>query len=247
MGRDGLLTGTTSRARSTRVRAHEYLADQLRREILLRVIRPGQSLPAERRLTEMFGVGRPTVQKAIALLVAEGIVEKRRGRSGGTFVLDTAADPVRMDLLLDRIRRSAAAIIDALDFRLELEPALVAAACARRSAADLAAIEQASRDLTASASESEMMKHDTGFHLALAAAAHNRFFAQAAEQIRMTLSDAIWALPGSDLWMERTRREHAAISRAVTLGDRGAGRRAALAHITHTDRGVRALLESLRT
>jgi DNA-binding GntR family transcriptional regulator len=54
----------------------------------------------------MFGVGRLTAQKAIAILVAEGMVEKRRGRSSGTFILDTAADQRGMKDTLARIGRT---------------------------------------------------------------------------------------------------------------------------------------------
>jgi GntR family transcriptional regulator, transcriptional repressor for pyruvate dehydrogenase complex len=231
--------------RLRQVRAHEYVAEQLRREITLRLIRPGDSLPPQRELTRMFGVGRPTVQKAIAILVAEGVVEKRRGRTGGTFILDTAADPHGMKDTLARIGQNRSLILDALGFRLEMEPAAVALACRRRTAADLRKIEDAARQLAGAATEAQMMKYDTEFHLAVAAGTHNRFFEQAAEQIRMALNDVLWVLPGSDLWMERTRDEHEVIQRAIDAGDAAAGRRAALSHIGHTDQGIRAILASL--
>ena len=68
------------------LRAHEYVAEQIRRHIALRLIKPGESLPAERDLAGMFGVGRPTIQHALSLLEAAGLVEARRGRRGGTFI-----------------------------------------------------------------------------------------------------------------------------------------------------------------
>ena len=231
--------------RLRQIRAHEYVADQLRREITLRLIHPGDSLPPERQLTRMFGVGRLTVQKAIAILVAEGMVEKRRGRSGGTFILDTAADRRGMRDTLARIGQNRSLILDALGFRLEMEPVAVAMACRRRTAADLRTIEDASRQLAGAVTEAQMMKYDTEFHLAVAAGTHNRFFGQTAEQIRMALNDVLWVLPGSDLWMERTRNEHRVIQRAIDAGDAAKGRRAALSHIRHTDQGIRAILASL--
>src|SRR5256885_10996226 len=45
--------------RIQQLRAHEYVAEQIRRHISLRLIKPGESLPAERELASMFGVGRP--------------------------------------------------------------------------------------------------------------------------------------------------------------------------------------------
>src|SRR6202158_1517283 len=68
------------------LRAHEYVAEQIRRHISLRLIKPGEALPAERELATMFGVGRPTIQHALRLLEAAGLVEARRGRTGGAFI-----------------------------------------------------------------------------------------------------------------------------------------------------------------
>ncbi len=232
-------------ARPGRPRAHEYVADQLRRQIALRVIGPGRSLPAERRLADIFGVARPTVQRAIAILVAEGLVEKRRGRTGGTFVRDTEPGGQALAAVLARIAANRQLISEALAYRLALEPEVVAAACRNRTAADLERIGTAARLLAASVTEAEMMAHDTRFHLAVADAAHNRFFRASSEQIRLALDDALRAIPGSDLWMDRTGREHAAIERAIRSGDEAAGRRAALNHIRQTDRSVRAVLTSL--
>ena len=64
------------------LRAHEYVAEQIRRHIALRLIRPGESLPSERELATLFGVGRPTIQQAMGLLEADHLVEARRGRRG---------------------------------------------------------------------------------------------------------------------------------------------------------------------
>src|SRR4029077_2346627 len=46
--------------------------------------RPGEAIPAERRLSERFGISVGTVRKAIDELVAENILIRQQGR--GTFV-----------------------------------------------------------------------------------------------------------------------------------------------------------------
>src|SRR5256885_13158905 len=76
--------------RIQQLRAHEYVAEQIRRHISLRLIKPGESLPAERELAVMFGVGRPTIQNALRMLEAGGLVEARRGRSGGAVATPRA-------------------------------------------------------------------------------------------------------------------------------------------------------------
>jgi DNA-binding FadR family transcriptional regulator len=42
-------------------------------------MRPGESLPSERRLAEVFGVSRPTVREALKRLAAAGLIEVQHG------------------------------------------------------------------------------------------------------------------------------------------------------------------------
>ncbi len=65
----------------------------LRELILNGEIAVGDRFPTERQVSTDFGVSRPTANKAISSLVAEGILESRRGM--GTFV---RARPLQYDL-----------------------------------------------------------------------------------------------------------------------------------------------------
>ena len=58
-------------------------------EALLRLIRernyqPGEKVPTEAELGQLFGVGRSTLREAIGNLVEQGILQKSHGR--GTFL-----------------------------------------------------------------------------------------------------------------------------------------------------------------
>ncbi|WKD57149.1 putative HTH-type transcriptional regulator YidP [Corynebacterium capitovis DSM 44611] len=66
--------------------AYVAIAENLRTRITSEALRPGSRLPAERELVDEFGVARMTVRHALDLLQLEGIIERRRGRTGGTFV-----------------------------------------------------------------------------------------------------------------------------------------------------------------
>lgn len=48
---------------------------------------PGYRLPSERELAEEFGVARMTVRQALDQLQLDGLIGRKRGRSGGSFVL----------------------------------------------------------------------------------------------------------------------------------------------------------------
>ncbi|HXW78232.1 MAG TPA: GntR family transcriptional regulator, partial [Acidimicrobiales bacterium] len=105
-------------------RAHEYVAEQIRRHIGLRLVAPGESLPSERELAAMFGVGRPTVQQALRVLESEHLVESRRGRSGGTFVVEPSGDSEVMEELAIRLLWHQREFYELLDYRLLIEPAV---------------------------------------------------------------------------------------------------------------------------
>ncbi len=47
----------------------------------------GSSLPTELQLESLYKVSRMTVRKAIGSLVADGLLSRKRGRAGGTFVI----------------------------------------------------------------------------------------------------------------------------------------------------------------
>jgi len=227
------------------VRAHEYVAEQLRRQLVLRLVGPGDALPPERELARMFGVGRATVQRAIAALEAEGLVERRRGRSGGTFAREARGGPRGLERTLRQIRKNRRLIAEALAFRLEIEPAAAGLAAVERGPKDLAAIADACRRVSEAATDADFMKHDTDLHLAVARATRNRFYAQEVERLRIVLDGALVALPDSELWHDRSNHEHEVIRAALATGDERAAREAMRFHVEHTDRSIKALLEAL--
>lgn len=62
------------------------IASRLRLAILNGILEPGERLPSEAVLAEQFGAAVVTVREALAELRASGLIETRRGRSGGSFV-----------------------------------------------------------------------------------------------------------------------------------------------------------------
>jgi GntR family transcriptional repressor for pyruvate dehydrogenase complex len=239
---------TVDQSRFYRVRApraHEEVAEQIRRQIVLRVVPPTRALPSERELARLFGVGRATVQAAIGLLQKEGLVERRRGRTGGTFVVDVPGGVDPPGRVLRAVRSSRHEIEEALDFRLRLEPVAAELAAGARDAHDLEAMRAASEGAAGARDDAEFMQLDTGFHLAVAAATHNRFFHDGVERIRLALNDALTLLPDSPAWHAWSNRDHELIRRGIVASDAAAARRAMRRHVQHTDAAIRALLATL--
>jgi len=227
-------------------RAHEIVAEQIRRHVGLRLIGRGDVLPPERELARTFGVGRATVQQALRELEADGLVESRRGRHGGTFVLGPAAGDPALAPLLEEARAARAEVAEALAFRAVVEPAAAALAPARRDPADLDRLRlEVAATAGAGDDDETFMRHDTAFHVAIGAAARNRFLVEAIERERLELNRVFPLLPGSAAWHSRSAAEHANVLAAIEEGDADAASAAMTLHLTHSADSVLALLGAL--
>lgn len=82
------------------------IAELLRSRISSEKMQAGHKFSTERELAEEFGVARMTVRKALELLQMEGVVERRRGRTGGTFLRATVpkVEMTRIEGFIPRLR-----------------------------------------------------------------------------------------------------------------------------------------------
>jgi DNA-binding FadR family transcriptional regulator len=194
----------------------------------------------------MFGVGRPTIQHALRLLEAAGLVEARRGRTGGTFITRPDQDSLAADDLILRVMRQRKELEDLLLYRRVIEPAVARVAATARRAADLAAMRRAIRGMSSATSEPDYMRHDTDFHIAVAQATGNGFLTHAIEEIRMRLNDAMTLLPESDTWHRRMEGEHEALLEAIDEGDAETAETIMQEHVANSEQGLRAVLAAIR-
>ena len=134
---------------------------------------PGCKLPNENELSEALKVSRTTLREAISFLVAQGILEIRRGR--GTFVAESlpagGVDLTALSGLRSRVRAK-----DLFEMRLIFEPATVALACQRASDEELAMIaKKAERVEKVAAAGGDWPLADQEFHWAIIKASHNEY------------------------------------------------------------------------
>lgn len=80
----------------------EQVAQRLTDGIVLGVLGAGERLPSEPELARRFGVALITVREGLGILREAGLVETRRGREGGSFVVADDAD--HRSLITTRLR-----------------------------------------------------------------------------------------------------------------------------------------------
>jgi GntR family transcriptional regulator, transcriptional repressor for pyruvate dehydrogenase complex len=220
--------------------AFEVTVERLARAIRLGVLVGGARLPPERELADMFGVSRVTLREAIKALRAANLVESRRGRGGGTFVVAPVTSSTLRTKLLDDAARPP--INDTLDLRQIVEPGAAALAATRTlSAADRATLHRCLREATDCAPEARRLA-DCRLHMAIAAASESTSVAAVVADVQMRLTELLRGIPVIPANIAHSDRQHAAIVAAILAGQPEVARAAMEEHIDGTAALLRGLL-----
>ena len=154
------------------VRNFESIVSRLHQLVEDGTLKPGDKLPAERKIAELFGVGRSSVRDAIRILEARGIVKSRQG--GGTVVQAFSSDNLVTELAGALVRKRAL-VQELMEVRGMLEPPLAAAAAKNATPAQIEHLEDVLRRQRRRMERGELaVEEDTAFHSELARAAGNR-------------------------------------------------------------------------
>src|ERR1700761_968197 len=117
----------------------DTVAQQLQRQIEKGGFAQSGKLPTEAVLAREFGVSRTVIREAVSRLKNEGMVEPRQG--SGVFIVERAGiRPLRIDYAQ---AVEPGAVVQILALRRAIEAEVASEAALRRSAAHMAAIDQA--------------------------------------------------------------------------------------------------------
>lgn len=149
----------------------------------------GDKLPTEERLATQFKVSKVAVREALREMETRGMIRKKRGMYGGSFV--SAPDVKRVgDSMISCFQFGTLTKDEIIDFRQTLEPVLIKKAVRLRTAEDLAAMKaniKACEDDLARGSTS--VSRHIQFHILIAKACHNQLFTAVMEAISEIFED----------------------------------------------------------
>lgn len=114
---------------------------QIRRDVSHGRLQPGDKLPPERDLAEQLGVGRPILREALRSLEATGILEFRKGITGGAFVCEGNPNLITR-AISDLLFLGAVSLENIAEVRFELLCAAARLACVRGTEEEFDAIER---------------------------------------------------------------------------------------------------------
>ena len=199
----------------------------------------GDRLPSEARLAEIFGVSRTIVREALVRLAADSITEARRG--AGSFVKNRPSDRLSAYMPLSALPST----LGSYEVRFVLEAEAARLAAVRRSAEEMAGIEDALSMLRAALlSSAPAHAEDMELHRRIVEATANPAFLVTFEALQPDVDRVMRA--GVDISRSRPpgaiaemMREHEMIVEAIRAQD---GDGAALAMRWHLSRGRQRLM-----
>lgn len=148
----------------------ESVAQQLLNQIRGNGLAPGTRMPSERELMTALGVGRSTIREAMNGLAMLGVVDIRHGQ--GVFVVDPEARAVMPPGIAAALARGITR--DLFEARALVEVHVARLAAERRTAADLAEIEDALTDHRRAIDAGELaVEPSVRFHVRIGEAAHS--------------------------------------------------------------------------
>ncbi len=219
-------------------------ANALRQTILSGQYKPGDKLPSEAGLTELYKVSRTVVREAVAALRADRLVEARHG--AGIFVLELPTQQPQPFQDVDHDRISS--IIELLELRAAVETEAAELAAVRRSPAQEEAIIRCLSSVQACIDAGvPTAEADFKLHLAIADATNNPRFREFLEVMGQNVIPRA-ALRASQSektaapYLQQLQNEHNAIVHAISDGDSTVAREAMRQHLKGSQQRYRAML-----
>ncbi|ARP83439.1 GntR family transcriptional regulator [Bordetella genomosp. 8] len=171
-------TATPPPAAPGKSKRADLVAEEIKRLITERDLRPGDKLPRENELQQLFGVSKSTMREALKSLEVQGLVTISTGPAGGGRIVEVTLDRT-FQLMQNYLFFKEVTIDDIYTVRKMLEPELAAGAVPHLTDADFDAlmhsIECCDPSSGRTADVVAQRKEDLNFHDILAMANPNPF------------------------------------------------------------------------
>ena len=164
-------------------RTFEEVSDRLKELIFNGTLKPGQQLPSEPALAQLFHVGRQSVREALRVLELSGFITVRSGAKGGAMIQSTMLSKLS-GLFLETIKLHKVSLEDCITARRAIEASVLDLAFKNAGKADIEALRSnimaARRKLH---SDRPAYEENIDFHRLLAKASGNHTFSIVMESI----------------------------------------------------------------
>ena len=213
---------------------HGQIADRIGSGIVRGDVTPGELLPSEMRICELWNVSRTVVREAIRTLTGKRLVQSR-AKSGTRVRPPEQWNWLDQDVLRWQMETSDvdSYLAKLFQLRCAVEPAAAALAATAAGAADVARIQAGYDGMMTAQDDAEFASADIDFHESIYFATRNEFFWPIAHMLKHTLRKNFTITSGGD-HRPRAFVEHRAVLDAIAAGDGDAARTAAVVLLAHS-------------
>ncbi|MBT2290541.1 FadR family transcriptional regulator [Paenibacillus albidus] len=219
----------------------EFIREQLEEAIILKELLSEEQLPSERELAEIFNASRITVREALSQLESKGLIEKRVGAKGGTFVLPVTANSHKRTRA--EIKRDWEQMLKVFEYRTIIEPEGACLAAERITAGELELLQSyLDKSMEPECTREWFRALDVKFHLTIAKASGNPYCEAAVRQIRTKINPALDLMPYDEEIRAVNYGIHSEILTALKARDREQSREIMRRHIGNSGEAIYARL-----
>jgi GntR family transcriptional repressor for pyruvate dehydrogenase complex len=208
----------------TASRAHkisDQIIEQIRNAILSGRFKPGDKVASEKELISDFGVSKATLREALRVLEGMGLVEIKKGITGGVFIAEVDMKTT-IHGIINFLHFKTVSIKDITMIRYLLEPPVAQIAASRIQPEDIVKLE--SMIVEHPAVPDTIVSREIGFHRYLARMTENPILILVMDFIDNILDDIKFQLnPGAEFY-HKVAKAHQAILECLRQKD-GVGAR----------------------
>lgn len=171
-----------------RVSISEQISQQIKEQIISGELKPGDKLPSEHELCEMYQVSRTSVRQALANLTSLDLIETRFGE--GSRVKEIGSGTV-MTPLLSHTFLSEKSMVELIEMRQVMEPNVARLACEKASEEDVTRLQELYEQMVAHQDDlQQFARLDCDFHNEIARISQNSYLLKIYEIIADVLLHA---------------------------------------------------------
>jgi GntR family transcriptional repressor for pyruvate dehydrogenase complex len=209
----------TSDAATRPLKISETVARDVVRDIIERGLRPGDNLPSEAAMLDVYGVSRESLREGLRLLEVQGLISIRRGPGGGPTV--GTVDPGHLGRISTLYYHLAGATYRELLEAWVLGEAMLADRAARNPDVDArrAAMEPyLMHEPDAGGSVDDFVQSHAAFHAAVASLAQNRVLELTLQTYGQIVSHHSAVVGDPRQLREVIDHDHHELARAIVAG-----------------------------
>lgn len=167
----------------------ENIVAQIKKSILDGTYKPGDKLPSERELLDMFAVSRSSLREALRVLEEMGLIIIKRGPLGGAYVTRRGISSLA-STVADVVRMAEIDFEELSEMRLIIEPHMARLAAQNCTESDIEELEKQNHLREKAIDEGKIPIVVTiNFHQAVARAAKNKMLRLVVDAIASILLD----------------------------------------------------------